>query len=30
MKDKYYGANDIAANREAYAYTDVDWLTEWR
>jgi len=30
MKNKYCGANDIAANREAYAYTDVDWLTEWR
>jgi len=24
MKDKYCGANDIAANHEAYAYTDVD------
>jgi len=24
MKNKYCGANDIAANHEAYAYTDVD------
>ena len=29
-KTKYCGANDIAVNHEAYAYTDVDWLTEWR